>query len=544
MTTPRQTLSPGAPPALRLPRAPTLRSRSARGDRAAFAALYQRHHEELYRYCRAILRHDEDAQDALQSAMAKAYAALQNETRDFEMRPWLFRIAHNEAISVMRRRPQATNLDAAPEIAVDSLPGTLADRQRLSELRADLADLPERQRAALVLRELSGLGHEEIAQVLSSSAPAVKQSIFGARTGLAECAEGRDMACGTVQRALSDADGRVLRGRRIRAHLRACGACRDFRAAMQSRPADLKALASPLPAGAAAAVLAAVLPGGPATVAGGAAPAAAGGGVAAGAAGVAGAGSATAGPALAGAGSAAVGGAFAGFATKAAIVATIGAAAVGAAKFGGSARAPHPAERAPSAQSASGLLARASLGAAPVARRSGTSAPATAGHAGAIAPAGAPGRSRPARAKHASRHARHSAAARSGHGRTALARSRGSTHSAEPAHRVHAARPAHAGRPQHAARPAHAAQPARPAPPVRPARPPRLAPARRQRVDDAPVRRRAVRASPRAEDRARASGVAVPALGCGGRADPARRRRRPRRTPGMPRSPPAAGHVK
>ena len=50
---------------------------------------------------------------------------------------------------------------------MDSLPGTLSDRQRLSELRADLADLPERQRAALVLRELSGLGHEDIAQVLS-----------------------------------------------------------------------------------------------------------------------------------------------------------------------------------------------------------------------------------------------------------------------------------------------------------------------------------------------------------------------------------------
>ena len=467
MTTPRHTLTPGAPPALRLPRAPTVRSRSASGDAAAFAALYQRHHQELYRYCRAILRHDEDAQDALQSAMAKAYAALQNETRDFEIRPWLFRIAHNEAISVMRRRPQATNLDAAPEIAVDSLPGTLSDRQRLSELRADLADLPERQRAALVLRELSGLGHEDIAQVLSSSASAVKQSIFEARTGLAECAEGREMACGTVQRALSDADGRVLRGRRIRAHLRACRACREFRAAMQTRPADLRALASPLPAAAGAAVLAAVLPGGSATVAGGAGTAAAGSGVAAGAAG---AGSATAGPALAGAGSVAAGGAFAGLATKAAIVATIGAAAVGAAKLDGWARAPHPAERALIGPTAQGPLARASLGAAPIARRSG--APATAGHAGAAVPAVAPGRSRPARAKRASHPSRRSAAARAAHQRAATARTRGSTHSTRRARHARAARPAHAAQPARAARPA---------PPARPARPPRAAPVRRQR---------------------------------------------------------------
>jgi RNA polymerase sigma factor (sigma-70 family) len=195
----RQTLI-GAPPlSLRRRRASALRSRSARGDAAAFTALYQRHHRELYRYCRAILRDDHDAQDALQSAMAKAFAALQHESRDFELRPWLFRIAHNEAISILRRRRDATHLDAAPETAVDSLPGTVADRQRLSELRADLGDLPERQRSALVLRELSGLGHQEIAEVLSSSPRAVKQAIFEARTSLTECAEGREMGCDDVQ---------------------------------------------------------------------------------------------------------------------------------------------------------------------------------------------------------------------------------------------------------------------------------------------------------------------------------------------------------
>jgi len=477
VTTPRNTLSPGAPPALRLPRAPTLRSRSARGDAAAFAALYQRHHQELYRYCRAILRHDEDAQDALQSAMAKAYAALQHETRDFEMRPWLFRIAHNEAISVLRRRRQATNLDAAPEIAVDSLPGALADRERLADLRADLADLPERQRAALVLRELSGLGHEEIAQVLSSSARAVKQSIFEARTGLAECAEGREMGCETVQRALSDADGRVLRGRRIRAHLRSCRTCSQFRAAMRTRPADLRALASPLPAGAGAAVLAAVLPGGSATVAGGAGTAAAGGAFAAGAAGAAGAGSAAAGGVLAGAEAAAVGGAFAGLATKAAIVATIGAAAVGATKVAGSAGGSHPAERAPIVRSTQAPTAAASLGAASLARRSGASAPGIAGHAGAAGPAASPGRARPARAAHAPR--RHSTAGRPGHRRAATGGGRNSTHAAKPARRAPAARSAHAVRPAHAVRRAHAVRPAhaaRPAPAARPA-----APARRQR---------------------------------------------------------------
>src|SRR3954449_13054059 len=93
-----------------------LRSRAARGDAKAFAAVYERHHQALYRYCRSILRHDEDAQDALQNTMAKAFAALQTEQRDIELRPWLFRIAHNEAISIVRRRRETTELGDLPEI--------------------------------------------------------------------------------------------------------------------------------------------------------------------------------------------------------------------------------------------------------------------------------------------------------------------------------------------------------------------------------------------------------------------------------------------
>src|SRR4051794_18843163 len=120
--------------------ATTLRlRRAARGDAAAFAAVYERHHQALYRYCRSILRHDEDAQDALQSAMAKAFAALQTEGRDIELRPWLFRIAHNEAISILRRRRETTELD---DIAQTALMDELVfEREELRALQIDLADL-------------------------------------------------------------------------------------------------------------------------------------------------------------------------------------------------------------------------------------------------------------------------------------------------------------------------------------------------------------------------------------------------------------------
>src|SRR5258708_28972971 len=95
-------------------------------------------------------------------------------------------------------------------------------RGRLAQLVADLQDLPERQRGALVMRELSGLSHEEIAIALQTTPGAAKQAIFDAREALAEFAEGRAMGCDQAREAISAGDRRVLRGRRLRAHLASC----------------------------------------------------------------------------------------------------------------------------------------------------------------------------------------------------------------------------------------------------------------------------------------------------------------------------------
>jgi RNA polymerase sigma factor (sigma-70 family) len=241
------------PATFRLRREGALRSRAARGDAVAFAAVYERHHQALYRYCRSILRHEEDAQDALQNTFTRAFAALQEERRDFELRPWLFRIAHNEAISILRRRKATDELsDIADERPFED---TISDREELRLLQLDLADLPERQRAALVLRELNGLSHAEIGVVLELSPGAVKQAIFEARSALFSCREGREMECHDVRRMLSDGDGRVLRGRGLRAHLRSCPDCSRFKADLAQRPRALKALVPPMPVGAAAALL-------------------------------------------------------------------------------------------------------------------------------------------------------------------------------------------------------------------------------------------------------------------------------------------------
>jgi len=74
------------------------------------------------------------------------------------------------------------------------------DRERFVLLVADLRELPERLRGALLMRELSGLSHEEIAIALDTSVGAAKQAIFDARRGLLDFAEGRAMACEAVRR--------------------------------------------------------------------------------------------------------------------------------------------------------------------------------------------------------------------------------------------------------------------------------------------------------------------------------------------------------
>jgi RNA polymerase sigma factor (sigma-70 family) len=127
------------------------------GNRQAFAPLYKRYYQQLYRYCRSIVHDDLDAQDALQSTFASAFAALRKGERDAPLRPWLFRIAHNEAVSVIRRRRPAEELSEASEPCGDSVEELAGERARFALLMRDLAELPERQRSALVMRELRAL---------------------------------------------------------------------------------------------------------------------------------------------------------------------------------------------------------------------------------------------------------------------------------------------------------------------------------------------------------------------------------------------------
>jgi RNA polymerase sigma factor (sigma-70 family) len=231
-----------------------LARRAVKGDERAFAAIFDRYHQSLYRYCLAVVGNSEDAEDALQNTMVKVLRALPGEERHIKLKPWLYRIAHNESIELLRRRRETRELDPELATAGSGLVEEAATRERLRGLISDLVELPERQRGVLVMRELAGLDFAEIGTALGTSPAAARQTLYEARLSLRQMDEGREMSCETVTRALSDGDGRVTRRRDLHAHLRACASCRRFGEEIESRERDFAAL-SPLPAVAAAGLL-------------------------------------------------------------------------------------------------------------------------------------------------------------------------------------------------------------------------------------------------------------------------------------------------
>jgi len=217
----------------------------ARGSKRALSTLYERYESQLYAYCYLLLHDNDDAYDALQATFTRALVALRRGQRDGLVRQWLFHLAREEAVSLERDREVASGvrqtLVTFPRIEDGS-----DERARLALLMADLRQLPERQRSALLLRELTGLSHSEIATSLGISTQGAKQAIFHARRSLAEFQGGRSLACDEVRRMISHRDGRIFRRRSVRAHLHDCRDCTAFAAAIDTRRNDLRALVPPV----------------------------------------------------------------------------------------------------------------------------------------------------------------------------------------------------------------------------------------------------------------------------------------------------------
>jgi RNA polymerase sigma factor (sigma-70 family) len=153
------------------------------GNDRAFEAIVLRYHRPLLRHCRRLLPSGR-AEDAVQQSLLRALEAMRADDRDLQLGPWLHRIAHNTAIDSLRRLDSHwEELDERMD-GVEPTHAAVERRARFNSVVSSMGSLPERQRRALVLRELEGRSYEEIAVALGVSGAGVRQLLNRARNSM------------------------------------------------------------------------------------------------------------------------------------------------------------------------------------------------------------------------------------------------------------------------------------------------------------------------------------------------------------------------
>jgi RNA polymerase sigma factor (sigma-70 family) len=234
-----------------LPRSPTvLRAYSderlveqiRRGNEDAFEVVYDRHHRGILAFCRHMLSSADEAEDAVQQTFISAHDALHSDGREINLKPWLYTIARNRCLTMLRaRREQPAELEDVPTVGLSE---EVQQRADLRELLKDLHELPVDQRAALVLSEAGGLSHAEVGAVVGCDVAKVKSLVYQARSSLIETRNAREIPCQEIREQLATLTGGALRRGPLRRHVRTCEGCAQFRDdVMRQR----KALAAILP---------------------------------------------------------------------------------------------------------------------------------------------------------------------------------------------------------------------------------------------------------------------------------------------------------
>ena len=239
----------GRSPLLRLQSDERLIALVRRGNQGAFEALVQRYQPRLLAFCRHMLSSKEDAEDVLQEVFTASYNALLADTRPINARPWLYRIARNRCLNHLRR-PQPAGQDSMDVFERDggtTTADTVHRREEFRRIVADVQDLPETQRTALLLREIDALSYDQIAEAMDTTVPSVKSLLVRARVSLAEAAEARLLTCEEVRLELGQvAEGLTKSSAPVRRHLKTCDRCRTFKGQLRTTS---KALAAIYPIG-------------------------------------------------------------------------------------------------------------------------------------------------------------------------------------------------------------------------------------------------------------------------------------------------------
>ena len=229
----------------------TLAVAAASGDRAAFAAIYDRYANRLYDFCIGMLRDRDAAADCVQDVFVTAAGRLDQLREPDRLRSWLYAVARNEALARIRERRRVQPSDELPEIASGEPDlATLAARSELADLISDACGgLTDRDQLVLELSYRQGLSGPELADALGVSAKnantlveRLRETIARSLGALLVCRQVRanPERCPELAAILDSWDGQftVLMRKRAARHIDSCPVCETQRAKMVS-PAAL-----------------------------------------------------------------------------------------------------------------------------------------------------------------------------------------------------------------------------------------------------------------------------------------------------------------
>jgi RNA polymerase sigma factor (sigma-70 family) len=218
------------------------------GDPNGLATAYDRYADPLFKYCKSLLSDPADAADAVQDTFVIAASRLDGLREPARFRAWLYAVARNECLRILRAKKGTSALDEAPDVTDDS--ADVSERAHQAELRAlfeaAAAGLNPGEREVVELQLRQGLAAGEVASVLGVSRNHAHALLSRARDQLEACLGvllvgrvGRD-ECDELSAMLAGWDGRltVLLRKRVHRHIEHCSTC-AARRAFELRPAML-----------------------------------------------------------------------------------------------------------------------------------------------------------------------------------------------------------------------------------------------------------------------------------------------------------------
>jgi RNA polymerase sigma-70 factor (ECF subfamily) len=152
------------------------------GDPAAFEALLRMHEVLVARTALRLTANRQDAQDAAQEVFLRLHRSLGRIDDSRNLPGWLYRVTVNVCRDILRKRRNTASLEDTQVAVSSSTEADLSRAEQLKLVEEALRTLPEKERAAVALRDIEGLTTREVAEILGSSEATVRSQISAART--------------------------------------------------------------------------------------------------------------------------------------------------------------------------------------------------------------------------------------------------------------------------------------------------------------------------------------------------------------------------